>query len=554
MLEQTRAVNKRTHIYPQSTINDTMANTMNNSEARTIVDGAIANSTPSGREIREGKRTLMNLLQTGRISEADVAYIKVATDPWHDTKVEGFDGIPDNFQGASITEPQTMTKTIKTPYAPGSGNWSCRVVTYPFVGKTHCTQGYAYGQNVWVSAYVPGVTGRNYASVTIDFSATDDFSLQAHAEYMYIDSSVATGDLRIAGAGLEVVNTTSELHKQGLMTSARIPQTGSAENRSYFVTKPGVVPVAGASPLDSAYVDCQYVQSAPTTLSELTKYPGNVSWAAAEGQYSVIGQYGAGSEKPRMANSGVMVYNRATPSVGPLQTEVVWAPYLTTQTAGSFSYSPLAQQETVIPAPCDMIVTMYTGLSEDTTLTFKYRQLCERRVNVTIPEEAALVPLSHNSPPYNPAVIELVAALWTALPPAVMFKENPEGEWWDRIMSGIGDIALPILGSIPHPVAQGLAGAGRMLLGHRNEDRALTREEMHSSGEGRHRNNDDWHEKYLELRRQIERESNFEKRARAKALSRSTTTPKKPAVKTISAPKGSRTHVTATKARPSNRR
>jgi hypothetical protein len=460
-----------------------------------VLNGEMETPTPTRREVSRGKRTLANLVADGRMSLEDVAYLKIATDPWHDTKVDNFTGIPDEYCGESITEPQTMSINLKTPYLAGSGNWNARIVTYPFVGVANLTGGNLAGSTIYQGSAI--TSNKQLWSCTIDYSDTDVFPAipaVAHTLGLTIAASVATGDTRVAGCGLEVVNTTAEIYKQGLLTVSRMPQTASGSTRSYLQTKVGVIPTVVT---DLTVQNLFYVQSAPNSVDELLKYPGVVQWAAAEGQYSVINQYAAGSCEPKYANANPIVFNRTTPNSGNTTVESVFSPTLEQVATGGFAYQPLKPISTVIPNPCDMIVSIYSGLSENSTLAVKFRQIIERRVTVTVAEEASLVPLAKNSPPFNPAVLELVAAVQAGLPPAVMFKENPAGEWWEKVLGIVGDVAVPILGSIPHPLAQAAAGVGRKLLDNRQQKSLKERINDDQHNEKWH--NMTWKEKQREM-------------------------------------------------------
>jgi hypothetical protein len=108
-------------------------------------------------------------------------------------------------------------------------------------------------------------------------------------------------------------------------------------------------------------------------------------------------------------------------------------------------------------------------LSQETTLTLRVRWIIERFPN---DNESSIVVLSTPTAHYDPVALEIYSRLMMKTPPAVMFKENPQGEWWKTMLAGIADIAQDGLLAIPHPLAQGAGQAiklGRAILSPHDE-------------------------------------------------------------------------------------
>lgn len=400
-------------------------------------------------------------IQSGLLSEHDIAYLKVATDPWHDTSIDSFTGIPDEFIGKSVTEVLTITQQITTPFVAGSGNYNVRINNNPILGAIPLVKSANFGNCYYneidsvapINTYTIGTIDVQY-SLTSNFQ---DYPASTSRVSLALPDSVMYGNVKVAGIGIEVVNTTAELYKQGLVSIARVPQPNSSQTTAARVFGQGQGGTLGSF----AVVEMVPVVSMPTTLTELTTYPDYVQWEAKEGMYSVVRQYDHLAASP-MGWRGVCRFINQEPyatSVGSSfsnAAQSVDVDRLNWVTTGT-SFMPVAtylQNHGVIPCPCDSVVAMFTGLSEQSTLSLKVKFYVERRVNTSIPTVQALVPFVKDSPPINPKVIELVSRIWSELPPAVMFKENPAGEWWSRILGTIGDVAPTILGMIPHPAAQ----------------------------------------------------------------------------------------------------
>lgn len=416
------------------------------------------NEHPTRKEVRNGKQLLADAVKSGKLTNHDIAYIKCATDPWHDTSIDDFVGIPDTFNGKSVTEVLTTTVDIKTPYAQGSGNYSCRIYNSPFLGGNQLIRSTAYGPTVTQPVAVPGNT-INVANVVIDYSATSNFSdYPVHTTVLPIDQANLIGSVKIAGMGIEVVNTTAELYKQGMLSVARLPQPLSSNTMCFCTYGSTVSSNATWIPYPMEVIP---IISPPTTLSELTTYPDYKQWEAKEGMYAVVRQYNNLSHSPAGWKSiARFIDHEPVGSTSSVYTQTnIDTSWLKNTSPGS-SGAPLntwMPDTGVITAPMDTVVAFLTGLSESTTLTVKVKYYVERRVNTSINELRALVPFTKDSPPINPLALELVSTLWSILPPAVMFKENPAGEWWDRVLGGIAEIAPSVLGMIPHPIAKAAA-------------------------------------------------------------------------------------------------
>lgn len=418
----------------------------------------------------KGKQALKDALQRGLLSEHDIAYIKVATDPWHDTSIDSFVGVPDEYIGKSVTEVLTLTYDIKTPYTAGSGNFNVRINNNPFLGEINLVKSTSYGPTY--TNEVPSVAPVNTVTLgTIDlqYSLTSNFSdypSSTSRVTLSLPQEVLEGNVKIAGCGIEVVNTTSDLYKQGLVSMARVPQPAS----STFLTSKVYGAGGGGTAGSFHIIDAIPVISMPTTPTELTTYPDYKQWEAREGLYSVVRQYDFLACAP-LGWRGVTRFidveaggNTAATSYGQKQADIDALNWVAAGTAGT-PVGTYIQNKGVIPWPCDSCVSMFLGLSEQTTMSLKAKFYVERRVNTSITALRALVPFVKDSPPINPLVLELVSKLWAELPPAVMFKENPAGEWWDRVISTVGEIAPQVLGMIPHPLAQAAATGIKMIAG-----------------------------------------------------------------------------------------
>lgn len=436
------------------------------------------NNIPSRRNISKGKALLKEAIGKGLLSEHDIAYLKVATDPWHDTSIESFVGVPDEYIGRSVTEVITVTQQISNPFGTGTGNFNCRINTNPYLGLVTLQKSRGKAVSLYNEAPTSSPPNWQYSG-TIDVQFSNqanpfvDYPSPTNLINLTLPPEVMVGNVKIAGCGLEIVNTTAELYKQGTVSIARVPQPSSSQLISARIFGNRAGGTAGIF----CNVDCVPVVSMPLTQSELTTYPDFVQWEAREGLYSVIRQYDFMASSP-VGWRGVMRFIDTEPSATDAQATNydlidIDVPQLDWQNPGTsgLPVSTYVQNKGVIPWPSDSVCAMFTGLSETTTLALKVKFYIERRVNTSIPALRALVPFTKDSPSINPKVLMLVSQLWADLPVAVMYKENPAGEWWDRILGAVGEIAPQVLSMIPHPIAQAAATGIKAIANNSNQKR-----------------------------------------------------------------------------------
>jgi hypothetical protein len=411
---------------------------------------------PNDNKVNRSKKIVDAMLKTGKLSQAGYEWLKLATDPWHDTQVRNCKGIPDLNQGSSVVCSVTQTMSISKPGAFAS-NWSCRISANP-VASSCSTENYYTISNSGIK--VPDIP-RVMWPVQVDFIEDgvpfpefgngDTLGLKIPDEYL-------RGPYKIAGLGIEVFNTTATINKQGTCTTALMNQSGFKEfTMSLYDTGPQWVPAT-----------CFQVRSVPTTLADMTLLPGNTQWPAEEGHYSVVPLTSLGTLPPAASP----IYPLWTDDEFDVVTSTAhpnWrGPALASTTYPSLGpkFVPTKNPGFV---PLNSPVAFYTGLSQETTLTLRVRWIIERFPN---DNESSIVVLSTPTAHYDPVALEIYSRLMMKTPPAVMFKENPQGEWWKTMLAGIADIAQDGLLAIPHPLAQGAGQAiklGRAILSPHDE-------------------------------------------------------------------------------------
>jgi hypothetical protein len=251
--------------------------------------------------------------------------------------------------------------------------------------------------------------------------------------------------------GLEVVNTTAVIDRQGLCTVARYTQPDGLDFTGRMVMK-------GAAPYtnQTSYLSLYPVRPPPNNLSEAILLPQFAQWEASDGSYQIVML-----KTDRMVGMPIPTY--------PLMTEVDYGvAYVAPITTGSFSpwlasatepgnttvlYNPPC---VVLKSPQDSVVAFYTGLSDKTTLTLRVRYILE-----TFPSEnqTDIITLATNTAKYDPMALQIYSKWQSSVPAGVTFHENPDGEWFKRAIGEIGKFVAPMVEGLPFPGAKLVGGA-----------------------------------------------------------------------------------------------
>lgn len=411
-----------------------------------------------------------------KLTDAGLAWLTLAVDPWHDTTVTGLRGLPDNGVSKSVTFQVVQEYPISknnSPVALPAGNWSCRIGNFPKLVNETLASGQYWG-DVITQNNAPG-TGEvlipvqvNYAQDGADFADCAVIAL-ANAQGCQMPVEFTKGSVRVIAMGIEVINTTASLQKQGLVSYARMPQPEVEPYTAYvsMSTPPNAWAVKTVTP----------IRSLPKNKAELALYPGYAQVEALEGYYGpVLLKFNKKNSFPTTYCSLLLdddpsggLVDRTAPGINCRSSylQPFTPPGTTTQfyTAG----------ENPIFTDCDSNVVMFTGLSDQTTLDLRVRWICERFPS---DQEKELLVVSTPSAPPDPLAFEIYGILAAWMPAGFMFRENPLGEMFAKIMAKIGEIVGPIVSTIPHPVAR-IAGpaitAGAAALGDYSNSKAQKR-------------------------------------------------------------------------------
>jgi len=375
---------------------------------------------------------LDKLEKQSTLSSDGRAWLIAACDPFHDTDIT-LAGYPD--VNTSSTVVQLIKKSVQVT-TTALGNFDCCIAMFPTMaasGTINSSTVNAAGVIIGVGASSTIVTG-GIVIVTGDSgvgtlwpTATQNVN-GTHVSYQSLAlPEYIKGDVRIIGMAFEVVNTTSQLNKQGQVIAWRMPTNNTPMELYAPLTSAAGTSVVGYSGLLHRFP--------PGTPADAELLYGSRSWAAGEGSYTVARQNSennplrAPDTLPDWYTGGDMVFG-ATSTV------------YTGPSPGVGAVGPKGGVD--IHAPYDLSGTWYTGLSNSSTLTVHARWLIERSPG---PSEADLVVLATPSSAYDPLALELYTHCLDKMPPGVMLSENALGDWFRDALSTVSTWA-PKIGNV----------------------------------------------------------------------------------------------------------
>lgn len=393
--------------------------------------------------------TLDKLERSAGLTQDGRDWLIAAVDPFHDSDI-ALAGYPDLTTDSTVVQLvkkqfQVTVPTTGNGTVAGGANWDCQISMFPMSTTTQLFTGVNIQQNTGSQSNPSQTTLVNVGGLVVAAGPQgsqmwpDNATATPTITYTGQDfSDYAKGNLRVLGMAFEVVNTTAEINKQGQVSVFRMPNVFTPSN--------AVVTIA-TTPSVNANINYLLSRFPPSTLASTQLLYGTRSWAASEGAYVV-------SRLSSVEN----------PMVQPVNTCHAWtsvdfdASQAGTAEIWSSTY-PLNPMKLNTFHPFDLSGAYFTGLSNTTSLTVTARWLIERLVS---PAEKDLVVLATPSAPYDPLALELYTRCLRNMPPGVMLKENPLGEWFRSALSAAGTF-LPMVGTALNTALPGAGAVGNAL-------------------------------------------------------------------------------------------
>jgi len=214
------------------------------------------------------------------------------------------------------------------------------------------------------------------------------------------------------------------LYKQGQVTAWRMPGQWSPQTLYYQTS-------AGPPALYTQMTGLSQ-RLPPASLSAAQLLYGSRSWAAEEGAY-VVARQNDEDNPGKFPTFSYLAYTADDNASGNATNTFMTGP--------AQAVNAVPTQNADYYAPFDISGVHFSGLSYTTSLTVNVRWFIER---IPGPSEPDLVVLATPSCPYDSLALELYCNCLRDMPPGVMLRENPLGEWFREALQGVAEWAPKI--------------------------------------------------------------------------------------------------------------
>lgn len=386
------------------------------------------------REVLGDKVLSKSLTEDGR------DWFVMAMDPFHDYNRQ-LAGFPDADGSATIVSCYQYELDVTKPAAT-VGNWDAHLFTLPTMSKTTLSP--------FTVSNGPRVLQANAGELQIPVAPLNVYCADAGqplcptagaafnptnftAYNLDCITDATPGRSRVIGWGVEVVNTSAEIYKQGALTMYRMPQDHQLDQ---FV----VINSAGTRASSRLTT---LVRTPPPSADQAMKLHGSVQWGAADGLYMVVPQNNVNNPMACPSGIDICIADRTQQVFGdrvyqnfPVEID---SPTVTAGIAlGKSGPSPPYYQKHV---PFNTVGAFLTGLSPQTTLRIKMKLYVEM---APTPIQSSLVVLATPSAGYDYKALALYSAVVSMLPVSVRVSENAAGDWFRRILDIIGVVGAPL--------------------------------------------------------------------------------------------------------------
>ena len=395
-------------------------------------------------------KVLATLKKRTNISQDGLDWLILALDPYHDNK-RPVAGYPDSDNFATVVRNLNFQYTITKP-AGAAGNWDACVFTLPFLSS----QLFDAGNKANSSAKFMQ-TAENYTMDMVNVAKADAgedlFPASPLAATNYsitkcIDlNNYQYGVARLIGLGIEAVDATAVVSKQGTVTCFSIPTAPTPGNLIYENTATTAI-----GPLPE-----RHWSGWPNSSSDALVIPTTKQWEARKGAYMAVGFTGAENPFTEGEALAQTIYASSASTYGdclvtqPTTVNAQAAPATTLFHSGS-AYRP-------VPIPTAGMY--FDGLHNDASILIRMRVTLEWAPR----SDSMLVSLATPSAAYDIKALQLYSHIRSKLPIAVPVGENAGGDWWRRVLASIETFA-PLIGNAMSPALPmaGIIGqtAGRL--------------------------------------------------------------------------------------------
>jgi len=401
--------------------------------------------------VTRGEKILDKMENKMGLTEAGKQWLIGSIDPYHDRPLNVC-GFPDGNAADVAVQVVKSSFNLQCPAGITTGTWDVLIMDLPWSKPVRLfTQSLHSGTNSNPGSETLSTNSGQSINIgglqTISIPSGNSFLPSASlpsASNVYTPNVVADqyflGNTRTIGKGFEVHNTTSDLNRQGMCTTFRIPmpsldEAGTVVN--YLDTASAASLVTYLTELD--------VPMWPQTQAEAVLTPGSRQWTAEQGAYMVS----------RLKNLVIPTTDtgfKIQPFVVGTDSSVAAQNLAVQGTQSILVTTPIFGCPNVFWDNFDLHGVIFSGLSLQTTLTVNYTRIIERQPDWTISD---LVVLAKPPPERDNVALDLYTHITERMPIGVPVAENGLGDWFMDALSTAADFVAPVLSVVP-----GLGGVG----------------------------------------------------------------------------------------------
>jgi hypothetical protein len=395
------------------------------------------------------------LSRCGIATSAGMSYVKKMLDPFH-TKDLPSVGIPDSFTGKSVVYSYEKEYNVDKPTSFAAGLWDAHIAFVPVisgVSANMCVSDISLGDATVTHNTVPTSASLiGPLAICMAPTGTNTFTASGTNTSQVIESLGFTeilttnkvgvnfqGKWRVVGGAIKIVNTTSQLYKQGSVCSYR--QSTDGTDGMYMGLSGDSTPVNGNYML-------RVIPAPPIHVASASQL-GGLTWDAAEGALLPLHVRPEEPKSPSSALQPAIVTTTAGFSLANSLRCFTQKAYVTAPT-NNWSH---------IPIDADICGAYFTGLSEETTLTVKLFLTFEF---FPCYNDTANLAIARQSPEYDPKALECYCHIMSLLPVAAKADENAAGDWLKRVGEAVKVVAnnvAKVNANVVNPMLHSLGGS-----------------------------------------------------------------------------------------------
>jgi len=418
-----------------------------------------------------GEKILNQLVAdpTHPLTEDGKNFLIQTLDPNHDRPFRKIGWVDNNTRPSVVrmVKQSMQISAVSGGGAPVLAPWDVHIAISPFSSGSSMSQVALRQNNALILTTGGNIMPFTGLRAVAQFSSgspvvwTPTLGSSTYLGGLSVDPAYLSSDSRLVGIAFEVTDTSAEINKQGTLTAYAYPQNGPID---YYAAM-----TAGTSgQLNLGSFRGKRVIYPPTSQADALLLPDTKQWEAKFGSYSVPTFQDI--HNPLSSNCSMVPVFEASTTKFDVNAVTGDPCYLSDIVAAVSTSSTLPG--TVVTAkmvapnythffPINTSGVILSGLNPNSSFNVSMTYVMEEVP--TLSDKASVV-LTQPPPAFDPWVLNLYTHIVAHLPPAVYVAENDLGEWFWGIVEDISEAIGPVLGMIPHPIAQGASALANTIV------------------------------------------------------------------------------------------